>query len=68
MLKTSAYPRRLLEAALVVGAFAFVVDGVLGWRKTRRDRRQYTEALHTWEGEGGTPADVPPTATPRQDA
>ena len=57
MRKIPTYPRRLLEAALLLGAFAFIVDGVLGWTRLRRERRQYTEALQTWEGEGGSPED-----------
>jgi len=62
MRDTSTYPRRLLEAALLLGAFAFIADGVLGWLRGRRERHQYTEALHTWEAEGGTPAE--PQSTP----
>jgi hypothetical protein len=44
-----------LEAALLVGALALVVDSVLGVARARRERRQHAEALTTWEGEGGTP-------------
>lgn len=46
---------RPLEAALLVGALALVVDSVLGVARARRERRQHAEALTTWEGEGGTP-------------
>ncbi len=45
--------RRALEAALLVGAFAFILNGLLGFAKVRRDRRQQSQALQTWEGEGG---------------
>lgn len=56
-MRDTSTPRRMLETALLLGAFAFIVDGVLGWAKVRRERRQHTEALHTWEGEGGAPRD-----------
>jgi hypothetical protein len=45
--------RRGLEVALLVGAFAFILNGLLGSARTRRDRQQQRQALQTWEGEGG---------------
>ena len=55
---------RALEIALLVGAFAFILKGLLGSAKVRRDRRQQSEALQTWEGEGGA-ANQPESAARR---
>ena len=49
----SGVRRHALEVALLVGAFAFILKGVLGSARVRRDRRQQKDALQTWEGEGG---------------
>lgn len=54
---------RALEIVLLLGAAAIVLGNLLGSAKrTRRDRRQQVEALHTWEGEGGAVTAVSPTA------
>lgn len=45
--------RHTLEVAVLVGAFAFILNGVLGSARARRDRRLQRQALQTWEGEGG---------------
>ena len=33
-MRDTSTPRRMLETALLLGAFAFIVDGVLGWAKS----------------------------------
>ncbi len=45
--------RRALQVAFLLGAFAFVLSSLLDSAKARRDRRQQSAALQTWEGEGG---------------
>ncbi len=55
-------PRRILEAALLLGAVAFIVEGVLGWARAGRERRLHSEALQTWEGEGGAPHESQPAS------
>jgi hypothetical protein len=45
--------RSKLQVAFLLGALAFVLNSLLGSAKVRRERRQQSEALQTWEGEGG---------------
>jgi hypothetical protein len=51
--------RRALQVAFLLGALAFILNSLHGSAKVRRDRRQQSEALQTWEGEGGAPRSVP---------
>jgi len=50
---------RALQIAFLLGAFALILNSLLGSTKARRERRQLSQALQTWEGEGGAPVNRP---------